>query len=106
MHRVLWRGYLDAHACKGDASSDEVACGDVQHVITWEVVQRFHDDEYVAMQSSFFFANFVSAYVLHSALRANVLHELLYRCLIVGLVGLTCQDELVQDRVLESMIGH
>jgi hypothetical protein len=70
------------------------------------VVQCLHDDEYVAMQSALLFANFVSAYVLRSALRANVLHELLYRCLVVGFIGLTCQDKLVQDGVLESMIGH
>lgn len=73
VHRVLRRLDGDAHACTGDPSSDEVTCGDVQHVITWEVLQRFHDDEHVAMQTVFLFANFVSAYVLRFALRADVL---------------------------------
>lgn len=69
-------------------------------------MQRFHDDEHVAMQTSFFGSYLVCAYVLRFALRADVLDESLDGCLVLVLGGLTRHDDLVEDRFLQPVSGH
>ena len=104
VNRCTRRGDADAHAGTGDASSDPVAFSHVQEV-TREVVQRFHDEVGVSVFPALLVAYLVCAYVLRSALRADVTYQGFDRCLVL-LPGRAGEDELVNHGVRESVTGH